>query len=125
MASASRCSTATSSGYPASTSIAFRSTTKYMAAPRAVWRHPWLTCSMERGREVRGLDVLRYFLEPPLHPSCTPTPALKRHRPGGRHWLADELQLLMLPRLGLLFLQTSRHLRLELRVGTTGGRDLY
>jgi hypothetical protein len=28
-------------------------------------------------------EVLRYFLELPLHPSCTPAPALKRHRPGG------------------------------------------
>jgi hypothetical protein len=36
-----RCFTATSSGYSASTSIAFRSTTKYNVAPRAVWRgHP-------------------------------------------------------------------------------------
>ncbi|KAK3294727.1 uncharacterized protein B0H64DRAFT_193807 [Chaetomium fimeti] len=52
----SRCFTATSSGYSASTSIAFRSTTKYNAAPRAVWRgHPWLTCSWG------ARNVLRYL----------------------------------------------------------------
>jgi hypothetical protein len=73
----SRCATATSSGYSASTSIAFRSTTKYKAAPRAAGRHRWLTCSMgrERGTSIRTCcgtyprDLLP--LAPP-HPSCTP-----------------------------------------------------
>ncbi len=31
----------------------------------------------------------------------------------------------MLPRLGVRFLQTSRHPRVKLPFGMTGGRDLY
>jgi hypothetical protein len=52
----SRCSTATSSGYSASTSIAFRCTTKYKAAPRAGWRHLADVQHGVRGTWVHGFE---------------------------------------------------------------------
>lgn len=78
----SRYFTATSSGYSASTSIAFRSTTKYnVAAPRAVWRgHPWLTCS-QRARNVLWYEVPLSAPPSILH---APRPCAETSGQGGR-----------------------------------------
>lgn len=75
-------------------------------------------------REVYEVTSCGHPGELPLHLLCTPALALKRT--GDCHWLVDEMQHSCSPDWTyFFFLQTSRHLRVKLPFGITGGRDLY